>query len=580
MMKRALPAILLTVMMTLFSCGSPEAPPPAPLEQPELDPGGVRLILVLVADQCTADYLERFGPLFNGGLDLLRKNGTSFTEAHHFHAATSTAVGHATLATGCFPRNHGIIANDWYEKETGERIYAVADEETDRSPHLMLTPAIGDWLKTANPRSKVFAASGKDRAAILMGGKDADGAFWFQKKDGTFRTSDYYYPDDEPSWVELFNDQRLIDRHFGEAWAPLPLSSEQLAAATIEDTDFGPLHPVFPRVFGAASPAAERWFYEGALSSPWGDEFLGLFGQQLIEAEKLGLDGSPDILMLSFSALDWVGHDYGPNGREVLDTMLRLDQYLAKLLEFIDQHVGLKHTLVAFTGDHGVAPVPEYRQKHGEPGSRLTAAGVLCFQQTGDQLDQRYGDQDWFLPGPFLNPVAIDVSGVPREELERTVCDILAACPSVDHVWSRGDLIKGTVSDNPSFTMFHNGYHEDRSPDFLVRFEAYHNLTRGSATTHGTSHRYDTHVPLILFGPGVPAGRVHNRVNSVDLVPTLAELAGIPTPAEIDGRSLVPELQDVRVVLDEEDLAAAVPVALGPPIAAEVITADTGQESP
>lgn len=569
MPKRALTPIFLTILLILASCGAPEAPPTAEAEKAvERDPTGVRLILVLVVDQFAAEYLDRFAPLFNGGLDRLLREGASFTEAHHFHAATSTAVGHATLATGCFPRRHGIIGNVWYERDTGERIYAVEDEEDGRSPRLMLSPTLGDWLKAADSRSKVFAASGKDRAAVTMGGHDADGAFWCDKKTGSFISSDYYYPDDMPRWVEAFNGQRLLTRHFGEAWEPLPVSPEQLEAAGIENTDFGPLHPGFPRVFGAASPAPERWFYEGAAASPWGDELLALFGRRLIEAEELGLDSSPDILLLSFSVLDWVGHDHGPNSREVLDTLLRLDQYLAEFLDFVDDRIGLEHTLVTLTGDHGVAPVPEYLQAHGHEGSRLTAAGVLCFQQTGSRLDQRFGDRDWFLPGPFLNPAAVEASGVPRDELERTVAAILSHCPAVDRVWTREDMSRGT-SDDPSFLLFHNGYHDERSPDFLVKYELFHNLTRGSATTHGTPHRYDTHVPLILFGPGIPAGRVHERVNSVDLAPTLAELAGIPAPAEIDGRSLVLELQDVRVVLDEPQLTALLPAALEPAAAGD-----------
>jgi predicted AlkP superfamily pyrophosphatase or phosphodiesterase len=529
-------------------------------EQGERDPSGVRLILVLVVDQCAAEYIDRFAPLFSGGLEQLLSSGTSFTEAHHFHAITSTAVGHATLATGGFPCRHGIIGNNWYDKETGERVYAVEDEEDDRSPRLMLIPAVGDWFKSANPRSRIFSASSKDRAAILMGGHDADGAFWYQDEDGSFHSSDYYYPDGEPPWVEAFNSRRLLDRHFGEAWEPLPLSPDQLAAAKIGETDFGPLHSGFPHVFGISALAPERWFYTGASESPWGDELLALFGQRIIETEELGQDDDTDILLLSFSALDWVGHDYGPHSREVLDTMLRLDQYLEGLLQVVDQHIGLDHTLVAFTGDHGVAPVPEYRRQQGEPASRLTAAGVLCFQQAKQQMNQRFGEEDWFLPGPFLNPAAVEASGVSRDELEHTAADILSACPSVEQVWTRGDLLNLTAPDDSTFPLFHNNFHEQRSPDFMVRFTPFHDLTRGSVTTHGTPYRYDTHVPLILFGPGVPAGRVHTRVNSVDLAPTLAELAGIPAPPEIDGRSLVAELQDVRVVLDEEELAVAEPI--------------------
>jgi predicted AlkP superfamily pyrophosphatase or phosphodiesterase len=561
MPKRALPAIFLIVLLTLVSCGPPEPPPAQAENQAELDPDGVRLILVLVADQCVAEYLDRFAPLYHGGLEMLRRKGASFTAAHHFHSTTSTAVGHATLATGCFPGRHGIIANDWYEKDTGKLVYAVDDEEYDYSPRLMLCHALGDWLKAAGSNSKVFAASAKDRAAITMGGHHADGAFWNNRKTGRFRSSDYYYPDGEPAWVDEFNDQRFLHRHFGEAWEALPVGPEALEAAGISNTDFGPLHPGFPHVFGVPSPAPERWFFEGIVESPWGDELLARFGRRLIEAEELGMDGSPDLLFLSFSALDWVGHDYGPNSREVLDSMMRLDQYLSGLFDFIDETIGLEHTLITFTGDHGVAPVPEYRQEIGQPGSRLTAESVLCFQQAGRQLDLRFGDQDWFLPGPFLNPVAVERSGVPREELESAVAEILSDCPSVDRVWTRSDLLSGSFPDDPVFSLFRNNFSEARSPDFLFQFEEYHDLTRGAATTHGTPYPYDTHVPLILFGPGIPAGRVHERVNSVDLAPTLAALAGIPIPEEIDGRSLVPDLENVRVVLDEVELLALESVA-------------------
>jgi hypothetical protein len=444
----------------------------------------------------------------------------------------------------------------------------------------MLSPALGDWLKAADGTSKVFSASGKDRAAILMGGREADGVFWYEAKTGAFTSSDYYYPDGEPSWVETFNDQQHLARHFGEAWEPLPLTPEQLEAAGVANTDLGPLQPQFPHVFGIASPAPGRYFFEGASYSPWGDELLALFARRIIEAEELGADQHPDLLILSFSALDWIGHDHGPNSREVLDTMLRLDQYLGRLLAFIDDRVGLEQTVIGVCSDHGVAPVPEYLEARGEPGSRLAAADVLCFHQADRMMDQQFGDQDWFLPGPFLNPTAVEASGIPRSELERAVAAILSQCPSVDRVWTREDLLEVTHPNDPAFHFFRNGYHPVRSPDFLMQFEPFLNTTRTSATTHGTPHRYDTHVPLILFGPGIPAGRVHNRVNSVDLAPTLAELAGIPIPATIDGRSLVLELENVRMVLAEQEVTALKPVVQEPAPAVEAPGAAAGPGRP
>lgn len=562
MFKRAPIALLLLALLMPLSCGSPEEPPAPPVPDAELEPGAIRLVVVMVVDQCAADYLDRFAPLFVGGIDRLRRKGVSFVEAHHEHAVTATAVGHATLSTGCFPSRHGIVGNDWYDRETGERIYATGDEDFDASPRNMLAPALGDWLKAANPASKVFAASGKDRAAIMMGGLEADGAFWYHKKTGTYRSSDYFYTDGEPAWVEEFNDRKLLHRHFGEAWEPLSVSPRQLDEAGIEPLDFGPLHTGFPHVFGTASPAPERWFYEGSAASPWNDELLALFARRLIEAEDLGMDGAPDLLLLSFSALDWVGHDYGPNGREVLDTMMRLDRCLGDFIGFLDDRVGLDHTLLVFTGDHGVAPVTEHLQTHGQSAARASDTDVLCFHQADRLLDERYGEQDWFRPGPFLNPAAIDAGGVTREELEQTTATILSECPGVERIWTRDNLLAGGFEDEPQYTLFLNNYMEGRSPDFMVQFEETYNRTRHSATTHGSAHRHDTHVPLILLGPGLPAGQVHGRVATADLAPTLAAIVGFEPPQSIDGRSLVPDLADVRMMLDEEEVVALEPVAL------------------
>jgi len=562
MPKRAPIALLLFALIIPISCGTPDEPT-APVETAaDLDPDGIRLVVVMVVDQCAAEYLDRFAPLFVGGIDRLRRQGVSFVEAHHEHAITATAVGHATLSTGCFPSRHGIVGNDWYDQETGDRIYAVDDEAFDKSPRNMLSPALGDWLKAANPNSKVFAASGKDRAAIMMGGLEADGAFWYHKKTGTYRTSDYFYAEGEPEWVDGFNHRKLLHRHFGEAWQPLSVSPLQLEEAGIEDIDFGPLHTGFPHVFGVTSPAPERWFYEDSAASPWNDELLALFARRLIEAEDLGMDGAPDLLMLSFSALDWVGHDYGPNSREVLDTLMRLDRQLGDFFSFLDDRVGLDHTLLVFTGDHGVAPVTEYLQARGQTAARASDTDVLCFHQAERLLDERYGEQDWFRPGPFLDQAAVDASGVSREELEQTTAAILTECPGVERIWTRNDLLSGDFDDEPLFTLYRNNYLDGRSPEFMVQFEETFNRTRWSATTHGSAHRHDTHVPLILLAPSLPAGQVYGRVATADMAPTIAAIVGFAPPDALDGRSLVPDLDDVRMMLDEQEVVALEPVAL------------------
>ena len=520
---RWLAALLAALCLPLAGC--PAAPP-----EPTDDP---RLLLVVVVDQFRGDYLERFDALWTGGVRRLLDEGVVFTEAHHRHSATLTATGHASLITGCHPRRHGIIANYWDDVLAGQRVYSVDDVQHEVSPARLLVPALGDWLKERSPRSRVFAASGKDRAAVLLGGHRADAAFWFDDETGRWRSSDYY-AGAKAAWVDDFNDLRLADLQLGEAWRPLPVDPEQLAATGVESLDLGPLRPGFPHVYGGLTVGPGERFYWGLYGKPWLDEHLTRFAERMIVEEGLGGDGWTDLLALSFSALDAAGHNFGPDSPQVLDVLLRFDQRLGELLEFVDRRIGLDDVVVALTSDHGVAPMPELGRSGG---GRLTAETVLCFQQANARLVERFGEARWLLAGPFINPEAIAERGVERRLVEDEAVRLLEACPGVDRVWRRAEL-EGEAA--PAARLAANSHHAERSPDLAIEFEPFFQPT-WSAATHGSPHRYDTHVPLVLWVPGRQPRSDAAPADTVDLAPTLAALAGLP-PADVDGVDLGPRL--------------------------------------
>lgn len=503
-----------------------------------MDPpeGSPRLVLLLVVDQFGADELERLGPLFTGGFRTLLDRGACFTQAYHAHALTETAPGHASLATGCFPRHHGIVSNWWIDEGSVVSQWAIDDELYDESPGELEATTLGEWMKAAYPKAKVYAASGKDRSAILMGGKEADGAFWYDDEIGGYETSGYYV---EPEWLDRFNDQKLLDERFGQVWEPLALPPDAIGQLQLQRLGFGPLRRELPLSFGPPRPAPDESFYYAVMDSPWWDEYLARFARFLVEAEGLGTDRYPDLLALSFSAADYVGHDHGPHSREYVDVLLRLDRTLGELLDFIDEQVGLEDTIIALSADHGVVPVPEVRQRQGQPGQRVGSETVLCLQNVGQQLAENHGVDSWLAPGPRLAPGLVELTGRSRAELEEETAELLEQCPAVVEVWTSTELAQEVDELDPYRWLYANSYYPERSADFLIQFEEYFMASVSSVTTHGSPYAYDTRVPMIIVAPGLAAEELDVTARTVDLAPTLANLAGIPIPEGVDGSPLI-----------------------------------------
>jgi len=497
-----------------------------------------KLVVAIAVDQFRYDYLLRFRAEYKQGLDWLLTRGAVFTNAYYQHFPTVTAIGHSTFLTGATPSISGIVGNDWFDRETGKSVTSVSDEgvkilggpgEGGASPHRLLVSTVGDELKiSGGGRSRVIGISMKDRSAILPSGHMADAAFWFDHKTGSFISSTYYFSE-LPAWASEFNAAHPADRYQGEHWM-----SEHF------------------------DQTGEK-LYNAVYDSPFGNELEEAFAERAVEAEKLGQRGVTDLLTISFSSNDAVGHALGPDSPEVHDISVRTDQVLGKLFQFLDAKVGMENVLVVMTADHGVSPVPEVNQARKMPGGRMPPRIVRDTVQTA--LAKKYGEGNW-ISSPsehslYLNLELIHEKKLDRAEVNQAAAEAAMGIAHVARVFTREQLMHGAVLEDQISRRVMNGFYERRGADVYLLLEPYW-MFSARGTTHGTTYSYDAHVPVIFMGPGIRAGRFDENIIVNDIAPTLATLLGIETPSGSVGRVLAE-------IFEQRDLSAKA-VSDGPPV--------------
>jgi predicted AlkP superfamily pyrophosphatase or phosphodiesterase len=492
------------------------------------------------------------------------QTGTIYTNAQYQHANTETIVGHTTLATGTFPSQHGMIGNVWFDRDASELAYNIEDvdspilptreqssagEQVDpaqklartkgRSPKVFLVPTFGDGLAAYyGGRSKIFGVSGKDRSAVAMAGK-AGKAFWYSTDNGDFVTSRYYYAD-YPVWTSSWNDQRKAEKYAGSEWALLTDKSSYLLADQDDrpyEADLKGYGRTFPHRFGEAG---NKLLFTQLAVSPVGDELLLDFSKALVSNEQLGQDAFPDYLSISFSAVDAVNHFFGPSSLENEVVVRRLDATLADLFKFIDQTVGLKHTLIILAADHGMADMPEYMTQLGYAAGRLVPEEIVA---TANQAGQKLGIDEivrfFYRPYIYLNDEKIAAAKLDPEKVEQTIADALTDFEGINLAVSTRSL--AAVKSNPLIEQVRNNQHVTRSGDIYIIQEPYWFLFDEGpvANMHGSPWRYDTHVPIMFVGQGIDAQQVHRLVHPVDVAPTISALLGMTAPAAATGSPLV-----------------------------------------
>jgi predicted AlkP superfamily pyrophosphatase or phosphodiesterase len=513
-------------------------------------PAPPRLILVLAIDQMRFDYLTRFAPLYQGGFRRLLDRGAVFTNANYRHSATETGPGHSVILTGAHPRHSGIVANDWYDAYL-KKVVNVVDDETERavggpgrsaSPVNLLRPTVGDILKRTSPQSRIVSVALKDRSAVLMGGRHADGAFWYEVAGGNFITSSYYVSD-PPPWLTAWNDQRLVDRYAGTPWTRL-LPDEQIyekyAGKDAIEGEWDRKDIVFPHAI--RGKPSEPLYYDDLRRTPAADELTLSFALEAMKANQVGQDSTTDIFAIGFSGTDFVGHTYGSDSQEVLDQLLRLDRVLEKLFTEIDASIGVANTIVVLTADHGSLPLVENLQARGIEARRLSPRVLEnAVQQAFEKRYPQATDliRRFMAVDVYLNEETITRHRLDRTEVEQTAISALMSTGFVEKVYTHDDLLSLAPSDDPFLPLFRNSFFQPRSPHLsvLVKKYVYADVYAGG-TGHGTAYDYDRHVPIIFMGTPIRSGTYSADCGPEDIAPTLALLLGLDLPREADARVL------------------------------------------
>lgn len=511
-----------------------------------------KLVVGIVVDQMRADFIYRYWHKYGeGGFKRLVRDGFFFKDSHYNYVPTYTGPGHASIYTGTTPAVHGIIANEWLDKTSHKKIYCTEDLTVhalggteklgQMSPKNMLTTTLGDQLKLSNnSQSKVIGIALKDCGAILPAGHLANAAYWFDAVSGNWMTSNYYMAQ-LPDWVNAFNQKGLSKVYLNQQWQtllPLATYTESLKDDNLfEGTFNGELKPVFPHDLVTLAPQNNN----GGLlkTTPFSNSLTKDFAIQAIQAEKLGKHAVTDMLMLSFSATDYVGHQFAPQSVEVEDTYLRLDQDLTELLTFLDYWVGKKQILMFLTADHGVVESPAYLKSLKIPAGFINAKELsqvlenFLIAQYGENLLLTYTNQQVFLDLKKIADLKLSSS-----EVGNSVAEFLMNIKGVATTVTQETLNKNFFSSGINHYI-QLGYNPQRSGDVMVTYQAgWIDSEKITGTSHGSPYSYDTHVPLLWYGWKISAGQSLESVEITDIATTLALLLDIQAPNGSFGKSL------------------------------------------
>lgn len=497
-----------------------------------------RLVVMLVIDQFRYDYLVRYRPYFvQGGFDLLLR-GADFVDCRYNYASTETCPGHSTLFTGAYSNLHGIISNEWYDATLHRPIYCVQDlgarmvggsGGAGASPRNLLASTIGDELRMASDfKSRVVAVSLKDRAAVIPGGHTANAAYWMDSASGDFVSSTYYMQA-LPAWVQHFNAGKPEKAFCGQDWKALP---DTPAAGS------APLNVFHPHGSSACpSPQFISWLEV----TPYITQVELNFAAQAVENEHLGHGPATDLLTVSISANDYIGHAYGPYSPQVADAVVRTDRYLQEFFQRLDRAVGLSNVWITLSADHGVAPNAQFITEH-----RLGPAHALIPEVKSEvqrALTQVYGQGDWVehLSSHYiyLNHQTINARHVAASDAEAVAARAAATVPGVRAAFTRTQFLTGQLPLTPLAVKASNSYFPARSGDIFLVLEPFAVPVSGEIhTTHGSPWNYDSQVPLIFWGAEFKPGIYRQAVQPIDLAATLAAALGLTQPSDAEGEPL------------------------------------------
>lgn len=534
-MKKFLYCLILTLLTCLTGLNA-QSRSRIPSEKP-------KLIISIVVDQMRYDYIHRYWEKF--GEDGIRKlvgSGTFCKNASYDYLINETAVGHATIATGALPSHHGIISNNWYNNLQDKVIYCVEDEKVNTlggsyeagrySPRHMLASTIGDEINlSTNFKSKIIGLALDNSAAILSAGHSADYAFWYDDETGNWVSSSYY-ADSLPMWAREFNEKKISELYLSRSWEPmLPIGEYTESSGDTSAFEIGLQgRSVFPYDLEKISSQKRKQRDYGVLKyTPFGNVLTGDFATAVILNEELGQDDYTDYLAIGFSAMEYIGKNFGANSVEIQDAMLRLDRELAHLMDFIDQYVGMQNTLIILSSDHGLAYSPAYLTANKIPSGDFNPYSALSL--LGSYLNAIYGKGDWvrYYYGQqiYLNHELIETSGISYQEIQERTAQFLIQFEGVSNAVTSYTLQTSNFSEG-IFHKMQNGYHQKRSGDVII------NLAPGWIEKNGDSYHSsylgDNHVPLIWYGWKIKRSTLTRPVKMIDIAPTISYFLDIARP--------------------------------------------------
>jgi hypothetical protein len=523
-----LPRLLLVALMALVLLSSiPAAFASAYNARP-------KLVVVIVIDQFRGDYLERYRDQFGeGGFRVFLDRGAYFADCNYDYANTRTAPGHATLFTGSYTSGHGIVANEWWDSQKKKRVTSVEDDATKlvgssstgpgASPHNLLSDTLGDELKlSTGGKARVFAVSLKDRAAVLPAGFAGDGAYWIDHKSGDWITSTYYRPD-LPEWVSKFNASHRTEKYWNRQW---------------KDAEGNVLGST-ARPEGKEKDAA---FYAIVGSTPFANDYQFEFAKELVLYERLGAGAATDMLVISLSANDILGHQFGPDSPQMRSMALELDRSLAEFFTFLGHQVGMANVWMALSADHGVAPLPDFAKSLRLPAANLDTKALQ--ERVNSLLSKKYDKKADYVQGldypmAWLNEEAF--AGKKESDAEADAGEAMKQAGWAGY-FTKSQLARGESPATETGRRYAHSY----SPEggwYVMGFPSPFLVGSANGTDHATPFSYDTHVPLAFYGLAFQPGTYRTHAEPVDLAVTLASLLGINAPAKATGRVLTEALQ-------------------------------------
>ena len=509
-----------------------------------------KLVVGVVVDQMRFDYLTKFEKHYSqDGFKRLKREGFEAKNFHFDYVPTYTGPGHASIFTGTSPMNHGIIANNWYDKFSKSSVYCASDSSVTglgvkadnrdgkMSPHRMLTTSFADQNRLHTQfKGKTIGVSIKDRGAILPAGHTANAAYWFAGGDlGHFISSDFYM-EDLPKWVKKFNSSKTAKRYLKEWDTYLPIDTYIESGSDLNNYENGfkgKDEATFP--YNLKKLANENRNYSILRATPYGNDLLLDFAKEAILNEELGQDEYTDVLTLSFSSTDYVGHNFGVNSKEIQDTYVRLDQNIADLLQFLDKEVGKGNYTLFLTADHGAVHVPQFLKDHKIPAGYFEVDEMK--EALEDHLSSKLGlvnciekiyNQQIFLDYSKFESYAEFVSA------QNEVKHFLLQYKHIDKAYTR-ETLENTAFSGTTGELVMRGFHLKRSGDVVyVPNNSYISYSK-KGSTHGSSNNYDTQAPLLMFGHGIQPGQTYAKYHITDIATTISALLGIEKPNGASG---------------------------------------------